>query len=103
MFADLTDARRARPVAAALVASGAFTVDMRLPRDQWFRWKSGIVAPCGCNCRRLNTLPAIRRLIDGQLTAQGHHVHALDVRDLPPAALLAADTTPRHRHRGRAL
>ena len=46
---------------------------------------------------------AIRRLIDGQLTAQGHHVHALDVRDLPPAALLAADTTPRHRHRGRAL
>lgn len=68
MFADLTDARRARPVAAALVASGAFTVDMRLPRDQWFRWKSGILAPCGCNCRRLNTLPAIRRLIDDALT-----------------------------------
>jgi orotate phosphoribosyltransferase len=68
MFADLTDARRARPVAAALVASGAFTVDMRLPRDQWFRWKSGILAPCGCNCRRLNTLPAIRRLIDDTLT-----------------------------------
>lgn len=36
---------------------------------------------------------AIRRFIDEQLTAQGHHVHALDVRDLPPAALLAADTT----------
>jgi orotate phosphoribosyltransferase len=68
MFADLTDACRARPVAAALVASGAFTVDMRLPRDQWFRWKSGILAPCGCNCRRLNTLPAIRRLIDDALT-----------------------------------
>jgi len=68
MFADLTDGRRARPVAAALVASGAFTVDMRLPRDQWFRWKSGILAPCGCNCRRLNTLPAIRRLIDDTLT-----------------------------------
>jgi orotate phosphoribosyltransferase len=67
MFADLTDARHARPVAAALVASGAFTVDMRLPRDQWFRWKSGILAPCGCNCRRLNTLPAIRRLIDDAL------------------------------------
>jgi orotate phosphoribosyltransferase len=68
MSADLTDARYARPVAAALVASGAFTVDMRLPRDQWFRWKSGILAPCGCNCRRLNTLPAIRRLIDDTLT-----------------------------------
>ena len=36
---------------------------------------------------------AVRRRIDGQLAAQGHSVHALDVRDLPPAALLAADTT----------
>lgn len=35
---------------------------------------------------------AIRSLVDEQLTLQGHHVHALDVRDLPPAALLAADT-----------
>jgi hypothetical protein len=26
-------------------ASGAFTVDLRMPRDQWFRWKSGILAP----------------------------------------------------------
>jgi orotate phosphoribosyltransferase len=65
--ADLVDARHARPVAAALVASGAFTVDMRMPRDRWFRWKSGILAPCGCNCRRLNTLPAFRRLVDDAL------------------------------------
>jgi FMN reductase len=36
---------------------------------------------------------AIRSLVDEQLTVQGHHIHALDVRDLPPAALLAADTT----------
>jgi orotate phosphoribosyltransferase len=66
-LAGLTDTRHARPVAAALVASGAFTVNLRLPRDQWFRWKSGIVAPCGCNCRRLNTVPAFRRLIDDAL------------------------------------
>lgn len=33
-----------------------------------------------------------RHLIDGHLTAAGHTVHPLDVRDLPPAALLAADT-----------
>jgi orotate phosphoribosyltransferase len=65
--AGLTDGRHAGPVAAALVTSGAFTVDLRLPRDQWFRWKSGIVAPCGCNCRRLNALPALRRLVDGAL------------------------------------
>jgi len=66
-LADLTDARHARPVAAALVASGAFTADLRMPREQWFRWKSGIMAPCGCNCRRLNAMPALRRLVDDAL------------------------------------
>jgi orotate phosphoribosyltransferase len=66
--ADLIDTRHASRAAMALVASGAFTVDMRMPRDQWFRWKSGILAPCGCNCRRLNTLPVWRRLIDDALT-----------------------------------
>jgi orotate phosphoribosyltransferase len=66
-LARLTDARHARPVADALVASGAFTADLRMPRDQWFRWKSGILAPCGCNCRRLNTVPALRRLVDDAL------------------------------------
>jgi orotate phosphoribosyltransferase len=65
--AGLTDTRYARPVAAALVASGSFTANLRLPRDQWFRWKSGILAPCGCNCRRLNALPALRRLVDDAL------------------------------------
>jgi orotate phosphoribosyltransferase len=40
---------------------------LRLPADQWFRWKSGILAPCGCNCRRLNTLPEFRRLVDDAL------------------------------------
>jgi FMN reductase len=34
---------------------------------------------------------ATRRLVDEQLTALGHSVHALDARDLPPAALLGAD------------
>ena len=38
-----------------------------MPRDQWFRWKSGILAPCGCNCRVLNAFPAGRRLVDDAL------------------------------------
>jgi len=36
---------------------------------------------------------ATRRLVDGQLAALGHNVLALDARDLPPAALLGADTS----------
>jgi orotate phosphoribosyltransferase len=66
-FADLLDARHAGPVADALVASGAFTIDMRMPKAQWFRWKSGILAPCGCNCRHLNATPALRRVVDDAL------------------------------------
>jgi FMN reductase len=41
----------------------------------------------------LSKTAAVRRRIDEQLTARGHCVHPLDVRDLPPGALLAADTT----------
>lgn len=33
-----------------------------------------------------------RSFVDARLTASGHRVRALDVRDLPPAALLSADT-----------
>jgi len=68
-LADLVDARYAGPVADALIASGAFTVDLRMPRERWYRWKSGIYAPCGCNCRRLNAHPAFRRLVDDALAA----------------------------------
>jgi orotate phosphoribosyltransferase len=68
-LADLIDERHAHPVADALVASAAFTVDLQMPQDQWYRWKSGIVAPFGCNCRRLNTMPAVRRLVDDALAA----------------------------------
>jgi orotate phosphoribosyltransferase len=63
----LTDARYALSAAESLVACGAFTVDFSLPRERWFRWKSGIVAPCGCGCRRLIAFPAHRRLIDDAL------------------------------------
>lgn len=66
-FAALLDTRHARPVADALVASGAISVDMRMPADQWFRRKPGILAPCGCNCRRLNAVPAFRRVVDDAL------------------------------------
>jgi orotate phosphoribosyltransferase len=66
-MAGLVDARYARRVAECLLTCGAFTVDLGMPRERWFRWKSGITAPFGCDCRRLNAFPAGRRLIDGAL------------------------------------
>jgi orotate phosphoribosyltransferase len=67
-MAGLVDARYAGRVAECLLTCGAFTVDLRMPRERWFRWKSGITAPLGCDCRRVNAFPAVRRLIDGALT-----------------------------------
>jgi len=64
----LIDTSQAKIVAKALVKSRAFTVNLQLPPEQWFRWKCGIVAPCGCDCRSLNRFPDMRRTIDNALT-----------------------------------
>jgi orotate phosphoribosyltransferase len=66
-MARLVDERYAPRVAECLLTCGAFTVDLGMPRERWFRWKSGIIAPLGCDCRRLNAFPAARRLIDDAL------------------------------------
>ena len=65
--AGLVDPRSAQRVAECLLTCGAFTVDLSLPRERWFRWKSGITAPLGCDCRRVNAFPAARALIDDAL------------------------------------
>lgn len=40
--------------ARRLFETGSYLVDFSLPREKWFKWKSGIMAPCYCNCRYLN-------------------------------------------------
>jgi orotate phosphoribosyltransferase len=72
-MAGLVDARYARRVAECLLTCGAFTVDLTMPRERWFRWKSGIAAPLGCDCRRVNAFPAVRRLIDDALADAVRH------------------------------
>jgi orotate phosphoribosyltransferase len=66
-MARLVDARYARPVAECLLTCDAFTVELTMARERWFRWKSGITAPLGCDCRRVNAFPVVRRLIDDAL------------------------------------
>ncbi|HTI15951.1 MAG TPA: phosphoribosyltransferase family protein [Dictyobacter sp.] len=60
-------APHADAVAKALVKSGSFSLGLHLSPEKWFKWKCGIVAPCGCNCRYLNGLPEVRRVIDRAL------------------------------------
>jgi orotate phosphoribosyltransferase len=40
--------------AKLLFETGSYLVDFKKPREEWFLWKSGIRAPCYCNCRYLN-------------------------------------------------
>jgi orotate phosphoribosyltransferase len=96
LLGGLLDARHAQQAADALVASGAFTADLRMPPDQWFRWKSGIAAPCGCDCRRLAAFPALRRVVSDALADTARrafpgagYVVAVAQAGIPWAATLA--------------
>jgi orotate phosphoribosyltransferase len=45
------DDNRAMRVASALLDGGAYLVDTTLSEEDYFTWKSGVRAPCYCNCR----------------------------------------------------
>lgn len=51
---------RAWQTAESLVKTDAYHVDMTLAPEQWYTWRSGIKAPCYCDCRHLNTWPDSR-------------------------------------------
>ncbi|HEY4521265.1 MAG TPA: hypothetical protein VJL57_02590, partial [Candidatus Paceibacterota bacterium] len=40
--------------AQLLFETESYLVDFNRKREDWFVWKSGIRAPCYCNCRYLN-------------------------------------------------
>ncbi|OJI09207.1 MAG: hypothetical protein COV08_01805 [Candidatus Vogelbacteria bacterium CG10_big_fil_rev_8_21_14_0_10_49_38] len=40
--------------ARLLFETGSYLVDFKREREEWYVWKSGIRAPCYCNCRYLN-------------------------------------------------
>ena len=94
--AALVDPEQAMVVAGALVACGVFTADLRAPRERWIRWKSGVLAPCGCDCRRLGAVPNARRLVAEALTIRVRavwpevdHVIGVAVAGIPWAMAVA--------------
>ncbi len=55
---------RSLEVAHALIRSDAYQLNLSLPKDDWYRWKSGIRAPCYCNCRTLLGDAAAREVVE---------------------------------------
>src|SRR5687768_7916694 len=60
--------RRAWQTAESLVKTGAYHVDMSLSPDDWYTWRSGIKAPCYCDCRQLNANADAREQVTDALT-----------------------------------
>lgn len=48
-------------VAGTLVLSNAYRISMTADRNEWFTWKSGVVAPVYCNTRQIISQPFARR------------------------------------------
>lgn len=53
--------------AKTLIETGSYLIDFSKPYEKWYKWKSGIIAPCYCNCRTLLSFPHERSLISGAL------------------------------------
>lgn len=70
---DLVYEPRAWETAEALVKTEAYHVNMVLHPDDWFTWRSGIKAPCYCDCRHLNAHADARVQITEALTEAVHH------------------------------
>lgn len=70
---DIVHEPRAWQTAELLVKTNAYYVNMKLNPDKWFLWRSGIKAPCYCNCRHLNYHPEARVQITDYLTEAVEH------------------------------
>ena len=64
----IRDEHCAMCVASALLDAGAYLIDTSLSPEAFFTWKSGVRAPCYCNCRRAFSDFAARSLISDAMT-----------------------------------
>jgi orotate phosphoribosyltransferase len=59
---------RAMCVASSLLDAGAYLIDTSLPPENYYTWKSGVRAPCYCNCRNAISDFSARRLIADEMS-----------------------------------
>lgn len=58
----------------ALITSGSYRISLTNQRDEWFNWKSGIIAPVYCNTRQLFSFPKERHIaMSGLISAIKEH------------------------------
>lgn len=53
MTNDIVDCEYKERIADHLVETGCYLIDLKKEKKDWYHWKSGIIAPCYCNCRGL--------------------------------------------------
>lgn len=70
---DLVFEPQAWRTAESLVRTKAYHVDVSLPHDDWFTWRSGIKAPCYCDCRHLNAHAEVRVQVTNALAEAVRH------------------------------
>ena len=64
----IRDEHSALCVASALLDAGAYLIDTSLSPEAYYTWKSGVRAPCYCNCRRAFSDFGTRSLISDAMT-----------------------------------
>ena len=64
----VVDDHRAMCVASALLDAGAYLIDTSPPSDEYYTWKSGVRAPCYCNCRNAISDFGARRQITDEMS-----------------------------------
>lgn len=68
-LSEIIDCEFSDKVADHLIQTGCYNIDLSKAQDEWYHWKSGIIAPCYCNCRDLLSTVKERRDIVNYLSS----------------------------------
>lgn len=62
---EVVDCSDKDKVADYLIQTGCYHIDLSKDKKEWYHWKSGIIAPCYCNCRGLiSTIEERRKVVN---------------------------------------
>ena len=63
---NIVDCEYKDKIADYLIETGCYLIDLKKEKKDWYHWKSGVIAPCYCNCRGLiSTIEPRRDIVEG--------------------------------------